>query len=261
MSITIPFRKILRSAALDIIGAKSVISHGVHILNGHTLEKKDIKHFKYMLSQLSNSADLISLPSALELINDITVNGTDTYIAFTFDDGYEECYTNIAPALDEYDVKGAYFVNPAYVGASSESIGQFFKEKAPDMAPRKFMTIDMIKELSNMGSLIGAHTMSHERLVGLSEVQLKSELLECKRYIEDVTEKPCDFFAWTYGKFSDIDEKAIIYANTIFKNILSSDSYNAYKTEYYGVPVVSRRHFECDWKLSHVRHFLSKNRS
>lgn len=39
-------------------------------------------------------------------------------IAFTFDDGWRDCYTQIAPQLEKYGINAAFFINPNFVDAA-----------------------------------------------------------------------------------------------------------------------------------------------
>ena len=61
------------------------------------------------------------------------------------------------------------------------------------------MNPPQIAELAARGHAIGNHTLSHERLVGLSPEKLEREIGDSARLIGSWTAKPVDAFAWTFG--------------------------------------------------------------
>lgn len=62
---------------------------------------------------------------------------------------------------------------------------------------------DQIKELSNMGFQIGSHTFTHAQLNLINEEQARWEIEGSKKVIEQITEKPCDWFCYPRGRYSD----------------------------------------------------------
>src|SRR5258708_9967623 len=61
------------------------------------------------------------------------------------------------------------------------------------MSPRQ------IRELASRGHAIGNHTLTHERLIGLSPEQLDREIGDSARKLSTWTNQPVDAFAWTFG--------------------------------------------------------------
>ena len=116
----------------------------------------------------------------------------------------------------------------------------------------------MIKELHNNGFIIGNHSMDHARLVGLSEKEIQHQIKNSKNLIENHIQSECNYFAWTYGKLSDIDETSLNAALKQHEFIFSGDNY----TKYHSInndKIINRRHIEGDWPFTHIKYFLSHN--
>lgn len=258
----IPIRNTLRSIFLSGYGGLiNRLTPGVHVLNGHALSVRDINTssevFDSRLKALKNYADFVDIQDAVNVLREGRKQ-KDVYIAFTFDDGYLECYTGIAPVLEGHGVNAAFFVNPGFVDGDESYRRAFFLDKTPDILPRLPMTREMLRDLAIRNFVIGAHTVDHVRLVGLSKSMLEAQVRGCRTKIEEITGISCEHFAWTYGKFKDIDQDALEIALDTYPFVYSSDNYCEAMS--LNGKVINRRHFECDWPVSHVKYFLSRAR-
>ena len=74
-------------------------------------------------------------------------------VILTFDDGYEDNYTQAFPLLKKYGFRGNFFV----IG---KDIGKMFNQNGIV----KYMTFAQLKEMHQQGMEIGSHTMSHDPL-------------------------------------------------------------------------------------------------
>jgi peptidoglycan/xylan/chitin deacetylase (PgdA/CDA1 family) len=138
-------------------------------------------------------------------------------ILFTFDDGRESNYTVAAPLLESFGGRGLFFVVPAFAeSAANRAALDFYRsrinpdsragdEKWEDWKP---MTVSQIADLAARGHAIGNHTLTHERLVGLSSKRLETEIGDSARKLTAWTKKPVDAFAWTFG-WDAIDADAL----------------------------------------------------
>lgn len=259
----IPFRKTARSLLLTAAGSvRSRLSPGIHILNGHglSIDNGDAAPdaFDELLAKLRRVSEFIRIEEAAEsLLSGDMRDGV--YVAFTFDDGYRECYSGIAPALVNFGTNAAFFVNPGFINGDSDYCADFFARRAPDLTARAPMTRDMLRELAAGGFVIGAHTHDHVRLVGLDAAQIERQVVQCRFEVESITGVSCDYFAWTYGKYADIDPAALDAVLATYRYVFSSDRY--WESASLDGRVINRRHFECDWPFSHVKYFLSRPRA
>jgi len=106
-------------------------------------------------------------------------------IAITFDDGYENNYTQAYPVLKSLGLNATIFIVPALVGRDG------------------YLTWDQIVEMSESGVIsIGSHSMSHAWLPGLADQELDSEILGSRRSIESHLRREVDAFSYPVGGFN-----------------------------------------------------------
>jgi peptidoglycan/xylan/chitin deacetylase (PgdA/CDA1 family) len=128
-------------------------------------------------------------------------------VLFTFDDGRESNYTVAAPLLESFGGRGVFFVVPAFAECTADEALTFYRsrinpnsragdERWEDWKP---MTSGQIGDLAARGHAIGNHTLTHQRLVGLSPDRLEREIGDSARKLTAWTQKPVDAFAWTFG--------------------------------------------------------------
>lgn len=133
--------------------------------------------------------------------------GSKPPVLFTFDDGRESNYTVAAPVLESFGGRGVFLVVPAFTECAAGEALAFYRSKInPDSRPGdekwedwKPMSPHQIGELAARGHAIGNHTLTHQRLVGLSPDRLEQEIGDSARKLTSWTKKPVDAFAWTFG--------------------------------------------------------------
>ncbi len=251
-------RTILRNIFLSISGSTKSISEGVHILNSHYISRLDASAeiFHNLLTKLNQHADIVKFEEALELIETKQVKNKKC-IAFSFDDGFEECYTKIAPVLTNFNTNAAFFINPRFIEGTESYINDFQQNKVH--IKKSPMTWKQIKELHQQGFIIGNHTYDHIKLVGLNDNDLNQQIIDSKIKIEEELGSSCKHFAWTYGSMNDIDKEALDIALNEHDYVFSCDNY----TQYYSnnnSKIINRRHIEGDWPINHVNYFLSQGK-
>ena len=117
-------------------------------------------------------------------------------IAITFDDGYENNYTNAYPVLKNLGLHATIFIIPALVGADG------------------YLTWDQIIEMSESGVItIGSHTMTHPWLPGQPEQKMDSEIRDSKRAIEGHLNKEVSVFSYPLGGFNKTIREKVIKAD------------------------------------------------
>lgn len=248
-------RKELRDMFLSCIGSISHPAPGIHILNGHRTESENESPdvFRHVLKHLSECAQLTKIENAVRLINNRTIIN-EPIVAFTFDDGFTECYTHFAPALEEFGINGLFFVNPNYVEGDDDYIENFDNHIV--MTPGKIpMRWEHLIDLQRRGHIIGAHTMNHFMIASDNLQKLKYEIVNCKSAIEKHIDSPCDYFAFPYGKLSQASPQSIQIACDNYKYVFSQSDYKHYYS--FDGKVINRRHFEPFWPISHIDYFLS----
>lgn len=130
----------LRARVLDVLGGFSVPQPGIHILNGHRIEKKsDADAFRKMLTELSESVTFIRIEDAVRMIME-RQRPSIPLVAFTFDDGFMDDYDVFAPILEEFGTNALFFINPNYVEGDEDYIQNFDDNvvMTPDKRPMRW---------------------------------------------------------------------------------------------------------------------------
>jgi len=251
-------RQIARNRVLDILGFFSHPANGIHILNGHrTLYEKEPETFRSMLKVLSNRVVFIKIEDAVQKIMNHE-HPNQPLVAFTFDDGFTECFDIFAPALEEYGINALFFINPNYAEGNEKYISHF--NNSIVFTPNKHpMRWKQIRDLSDRGHIIGAHTMDHYMINTDDEKMLTYQICDCKSVIEHHIGKSCDYFAFPYGKLTHANQTSIDIACKHYKYVFSQSDYKHYFS--FDDKVINRRHFEPFWPKRHVFYFLSCNKT
>ena len=251
-------RAIARKCVLDILGLFAKPAPGVHILNGHVINRNhitdaDCNKFRKLLTALSANAKFVNFEAATQMIKQGKIPN-EPIIAFSFDDGFTDDYLAIAPVLEEFGVNAAFFINPNFASGNEEYTTNFTENivLTPGKNP---MNWNQIKELHSRGHIIGAHTMDHYMINSDNRKELEYQIVECKKVIEDKLGATCDYFAFPYGRLEHANQMAIDIACETYPYVYSQSDYKHYFS--FGGKVINRRHFEPFWPTNHVNYFLS----
>ena len=120
------------------------------------------EHLKYLQAQGYN---VVTAPQAAVLLRS-RQNVMNTVIV-TFDDGYENNYTEAFPLLKKYGFRGNFYIVGNDAGKVRNQDGM-----------KKYMTFDQIKEMHDQGMEIGSHSMSHDPLTSINPELLPWEIYQ-----------------------------------------------------------------------------------
>jgi peptidoglycan/xylan/chitin deacetylase (PgdA/CDA1 family) len=234
---------------------------GVHIINAHYVTpgnstEIDTEIFENFLKNITNKAKLVSLEAALQLIEKGKGNINDAYVTLTFDDGFEECYSTIAPLIEKYGSTGAFFINANYI-ESDINYQEKFNERTQTYT-KKPMSWAQVIDLHHRGHLIGSHNLDHTNMSVLNEEDLDFQLKQNKKILENKLNYTCNYFAWTYGQMQHFPERALIASLKYHDFIFSGTDYKNYFSR--NNKVINRRHIEPFWNKYHMNYFLSVNK-
>lgn len=108
----------------------------------------------------------------------------------TFDDGWRDALTVVAPLLRRLGVRATFYVNPGLWGMQHASV----------TGPAgRLLTEPEAGELAAAGMELGAHSMHHDDLRTLGDAELATDLAENKAAVEAVTGRPCRTLAYPFG--------------------------------------------------------------
>lgn len=266
MTIKSTIRQFVRYTFLSIVGSFKRPSPYVHILNGHMVDwhhdnDEDGMRFEKQLKVLHKYCDFVNIEDAVQMIISHKEVSRPT-VAFTFDDGWRDCYTQIAPPLEKYGVNAMFFVNPNFADAADNQDEEYIENftvnttKSPGKHP---MTWEQILDLQKRGFKFGAHTLDHYCIADDNIVELEHQIGDCRGVIEEKLGVPCEHFAFPYGRLEHANPKSIEIACKHYKYVYSQSDHEHFFS--FNGKVINRRHFEPFWPVSHVLYFLSDKRS
>lgn len=148
-------------------------------------------------------------------------------IKITFDDGYGNNFKNAFPLLKKYNLDATIFLTTDFIDGkiSAEVLGgRGFNERP--------LTWEEVKIMDKAGIEFGSHSKTHPFLTQISKDELKKELVDSKRRIEEVLGHQIDSFAYPFGdvdSFNEQTKKALVEARYSYgyTNIIGSNKVNS----------------------------------
>lgn len=102
-------------------------------------------------------------------------------VCITFDDGFLNNFEAAYPVLRQYNFPAAMFISTDHVGTKG------------------YMSWDMLREMAAHNIQIGSHTKTHRWLPDLSREEIRSEIVDSKKIIEDKLGVAVDVFSYPMG--------------------------------------------------------------
>ncbi len=123
-------------------------------------------------------------------------------IMLTFDDGYMDLYTDVFPILKKENVKAVAYIITGYLNRPN------------------YLFTYQLEELAKSPLIeIGSHTLDHPGLAGMNKEKATEEIVESRKFLQDLLHIPVNSFAYPYGSF---DQQAIdIVKDTWYSNAVS----------------------------------------
>ncbi|MBZ9606738.1 polysaccharide deacetylase family protein [Clostridium estertheticum] len=185
--------------AFDKTAVMKASGKSVPVLMYHSIDyEKDnpirlpVKRFDEQLKYLKdNGYYTITLTDLYDyLIKDIPI--PEKSVVLTFDDGYEDNYTEMFPVLKKYNFKATIFVITGSI------------DKSPN-----YMTSKQLIEMEKYGVDIGSHTVKHENLKEMPKDKQLETLVKSKNDLEKILNKQIKFFSYPYGGYSKASIEAV----------------------------------------------------
>lgn len=161
------------------------------VLNYHKIDNMNIslsvlpKDFDQQMAYLKENGYHTISPK--EMYAALTENAElpDKPVLITFDDGYADNYIYAYPILQKYGFKGTIFVITSFMDTQ-----------------KNYITWAQAREMEAGGMSIESHTVTHKSMTELSDAQLRDELVNSKRAIEEKLGKEVDFIAYPTGTYN-----------------------------------------------------------
>ncbi len=167
--------------------------HGVRILTYHRIVSDDQDPFAVRprefveqmetLARTSKVMDLGTALSGMEACGDVMRR-----VVVTFDDGTCDFITEAAPVLFRLGLPAVIYVNPSKVGKSG------------------FLGWEDLLELSRAGVEVGSHSLEHRSLGRLPRDEVRRQVVESRRVLEDRLGRDVRALAYPYGTVRDFNE-------------------------------------------------------
>lgn len=106
-------------------------------------------------------------------------------IMITFDDTDLDQFTVGAPVLSQYQYKGVFFIMTVAIGKPH------------------YMSREQIRELSDAGHVIGAHSWDHHPVKKYVEEDWVTQVDKPTKLLEDITGKKIQYFAYPFGLWNE----------------------------------------------------------
>ena len=115
--------------------------------------------------------------------------------AITFDDGLESFVENAVPVLQRMNVPATVFVVTDALGSRPVWGESYYDPK------ERVMSEEQLCGLPSLVS-VGSHTLTHPNLVALSEEAAGREIMQSRKKLESLLQRPIATFSFPHGEFS-----------------------------------------------------------
>ena len=199
----------------------------------HDILPEAFSQFRENVRYLKRHADVIS-------IDDYFLGNMPSdrlNVVITFDDGYKSWLTHAVPVLKEFGLPAVFFITSGFIGLRPEEETEFIRSNlchAQDN-PRISggLTIAEVKKIADEGFVVGGHTQNHLNLGKLEDgAQLRYEIAEDKRRLEEITGRNIEYFAYPSGVASNstTDLTALLVETGYKGAVTTASGYNSKKS-------------------------------
>lgn len=174
--------------------------HSVSDFRRHEVNVK-IKSFRKQMEFLRRYCSVISLQEALKILKE-KKRLPRRAVAVTFDDGYEDNYTNTYPVLKELKFPATVFLTAGYIGTK-----RIMPHDAGDNPAYNYLlSWNQVMEMVREGITFGSHTLTHANL-GARWVDVDREIRESKQIIEKRLNAEVWAISYPFGLRRDFNQE------------------------------------------------------
>ena len=122
-------------------------------------------------------------------------------VIFTFDDGYQDNYSDAYPILRELGYTAVLYLPFSYIGTGEMHPRDRWESGRPEH--NQILNWNQVQEMLREGMEIGSHTMGHKNLTRMSPEQAKREIFESKHMLEQKLQVEITSFCYPGGYFEE----------------------------------------------------------
>lgn len=181
-------KSLTASRGIDRVNGTKIL-----VLNYHKVDNMDIslsvlpKDFDRQMKYLKDNNFHTTTPQEMYAALTEGEELPENPVVITFDDGYYDNYKYAYPILKKYGFKGTIFVVTSFL----------------DRGQQGYITWGQAQEMESSGVInIESHTVTHSSMTEQTDEQLRYEMAESKRDIEQRLGKTVDFIAYPTGTFN-----------------------------------------------------------
>jgi peptidoglycan/xylan/chitin deacetylase (PgdA/CDA1 family) len=129
-----------------------------------------------------------------------TFQAGERYVAVTVDDAFVSFFQNGLPELERRNIPVAIFVPTAFVGRKLD----WAMEEEMESPDQQVASVVELQALARNPLIrFGSHTVNHRNLTLLSAADVRSELVDSKKSLEQVLRRDIDSISFPYGAFTE----------------------------------------------------------
>ena len=165
-------------------------------------------------------------------LNKINSKTSKKKIIITFDDGYENIFTEAMPILKKFNFSATCFIVNKKIGYFND-----WDKNQKNFKKKKLMNKKQINTWINNGFEVGSHTMNHYNLKYLSNDQKKYQILKPKQFFKTNYGINIQSFSYPFGCYNE-DCLKILKRNYKFAVTTKRSRYNKGKFNPLEIPRV-----------------------
>ena len=180
---------------------KRTLSKSIQILTYHKINDDfDWEITRQRISQFEKGIKFLhdlgykTVPLEEEILN--SQKAFNRKVVITFDDGYEDVYSNVVPILQKYNFTAFVFIITGFVGKYNSWDYHLGKRR------KRHLSWKQIKEMSKYGFGFGSHTVNHPDLTRIGKKFVEYELKKSKEVLEDKLGKEAIFLSYPFGRYN-----------------------------------------------------------
>lgn len=167
-----------------------------------------------------------------ELVNLETI--PEKSVVLTFDDGYEDNYTEAFPLLKKYNFKATIYI---VLNRFNENwaTDKDLDKASLELNSEKMLSNEQVKIMLESGLIeISSHTLDHVNLPKLPKEEKFKQIKESKEKIEHIFSIKCNSFAYPFGFFDKdsvkiVEEVAYSNATTTVNGVFDKSKYSNFE--------------------------------
>jgi len=174
----------------------------------HDIPKQQEKNFTSKIRWLLSFCNVVSLADLYENVN---LDAQRLNVALTFDDGYKDCISFVAPMLATYKLPATFFIPSGAIGRTGEEAHRFTQLGLRRSGQLEFLNEDDIGSLaSNSLFEIGGHSADHVDLgVESSMEYFERQIFADKERLEALIKQHIRWFAFPFGQYANVSQGAL----------------------------------------------------